>query len=220
MKKNLNLEIEISPTIPTDQIQQRNNLRGEKIKDEATPLASESTEEDIVTEVSKKRESSKENKMNLISESPQRCKVESSQQNKRISNIDSTQRSISQKAISAEIRKGRMMTENTIVKPKQGKNTVTDLSTDSSQASDPNSTHSWFKNESDKTEIKTVREIPLNKLKKINECVRSICIHDMIRLERNKSQAAVNTASSRFNISITGDEEAQSFNDSGKTKRE
>ncbi|EFO16536.1 hypothetical protein LOAG_11969, partial [Loa loa] len=53
MDKNLNVNIETTSIIPTDQNQRRNNLMKKKVTDEITPLFSRSTEEDVVNEIEK-----------------------------------------------------------------------------------------------------------------------------------------------------------------------
>lgn len=51
-RMNENLNVETTSVIPTDQIQQRKDPV-ENLKDDVTPLFSEATEEDVVTEIAK-----------------------------------------------------------------------------------------------------------------------------------------------------------------------
>ncbi|EJW78137.1 hypothetical protein WUBG_10952 [Wuchereria bancrofti] len=132
LNKNLNLNTETSSFTPSNQNQQSNSLI-KKVKDDATPLFSESTEEDVMTEIVK--------------------------------------------------------------------NFMVDLPIDTSQASDLHSVNKRV----DEIETKTMREIPVDKLLSLKK--------SMMPVERNRLQATENMLSNHSNISITGDEEAQSSSD-------
>ncbi|CAG9532324.1 unnamed protein product [Cercopithifilaria johnstoni] len=81
-----------------------------------------------------------------------------------------------------------------IIKLKQNENIMIDSPNESSQSSDVNLARSF-----DNTEIKTMREIPLNKLLNLKK--------DMNMMGRNKSQIIIPIKS---NINIAEDEMAQS----------
>ncbi|KAL3997380.1 hypothetical protein ACH3XW_10650 [Acanthocheilonema viteae] len=218
MNKNFDVNIEPLPIITTDQIPLQQKSFMDAKNDQTTPLFSEPTEEETVMEDAKKfvekreintqKELSKENKWKLNSERTQRSKMELSEENKRnFLDIDNTQRSITQKLTNAKMKKNGIMTEKKIVKLKQRENFAIGLATESSQASSLDSARSWSKNENDKTEIKTMREIPPNRLLSLKK--------DTIKPERSKSEL------NHSNISFTGDERAQSSgSDSEETKSE
>nr|CDQ02949.1 Bm12979, isoform a [Brugia malayi] len=130
--KNSNLNTETISFIPINQNQQSSSLI-KKAKDDATPLFSESTEEDAMTEIVK--------------------------------------------------------------------NFMADLPIDSSQASDLHSANIWL----DEIETKTMREIPVDKLLSLKK--------SLMPVERNRLQTTENVLSDHSNISLTGDEEAQSSSD-------
>ncbi|VBB33942.1 unnamed protein product [Acanthocheilonema viteae] len=218
MNKNFDVNIEPLPIITTDQIPLQQKSFMDAKNDQTTPLFSEPTEEETVMEDAKKfvekreintqKELSKQNKWKLNSERTQRSKMELSEENKRnFLDIDNTQRSITQKLTNAKMKKNGIMTEKKIVKLKQRENFAIGLATESSQASSLDSARSWSKNENDKTEIKTMREIPPNRLLSLKK--------DTIKPERSKSEL------NHSNISFTGDERAQSSgSDSEETKSE
>uniref|UniRef100_A0AAF5Q1I1 Uncharacterized protein n=1 Tax=Wuchereria bancrofti TaxID=6293 RepID=A0AAF5Q1I1_WUCBA len=180
LNKNLNLNTETSSFTPSNQNQQSNSLI-KKVKDDATPLFSESTEEDVMTEIVKEKRK-------------KGIKKEKSNGKKRNFDIKSTQRSISQNQINTGIKRDEIMTKTKI-------NFMVDLPIDTSQASDLHSVNKRV----DEIETKTMREIPVDKLLSLKKSVMPV--------ERNRLQATENMLSNHSNISITGDEEAQSSSD-------
>nr|CDQ02947.1 Bm12979, isoform c [Brugia malayi] len=178
--KNSNLNTETISFIPINQNQQSSSLI-KKAKDDATPLFSESTEEDAMTEIVKEKRK-------------KGIKKEKSNGKKRNFDIESTQRSISQNRVNTGIKRDEMMTKTKI-------NFMADLPIDSSQASDLHSANIWL----DEIETKTMREIPVDKLLSLKK--------SLMPVERNRLQTTENVLSDHSNISLTGDEEAQSSSD-------
>ncbi|VDK85927.1 unnamed protein product [Litomosoides sigmodontis] len=142
MNKNFNLNNETNPVIQTDRIPQRNGSI-ETIRDNSTPLFSESTEEETTLEaatekdkgnIAKELSVAKEH-FNPNSSTQKSMKESSKFDGWRNFDIDSTQTSITQKVISAGGRKADVTAGKKIVTRKQQQENVIDLSTESSQAS-------------------------------------------------------------------------------------
>ncbi|KAM3721987.1 Gamma-aminobutyric acid receptor [Dirofilaria immitis] len=195
--KNSNLKIE-STQIPSDQNQEKSGSN-KGIKDDVTPLNSEPTEEDTEIgaikekqEIGIEKESSKENKKNF--------------------NIKTTRKSLMRNQLNMRMLENGVVTAGTkmnFVNFPVDQSQVSNLTQDSTE-------DSWLKCENDKTELKTMREIPLEKLLSLKK--------GMKELETNQSQVSADSIPSYSSKSATGDEEMEKsndeFSDSEETKSE